>query len=291
MSSVATRLEEMLNSNVCNIIDSEGYMALLLSSSMSKMFSFEAEHLLKYVPSSKPSSIPMKLSSEIVRCSFAATPRDVTFVSELMSHCFHAFQSKDKRTSGLRNFLAALLHAFYENEKFVGLSPDAMFDLWSALARNFTNIKTGELSIRLESILSSLFGAEDGQGAWIVYQRMCSLSPTKFTEIWLNIQPETVKVNHEHGRSLLRSVLEYDCSQFSCLLNLFSSIGSDGKVTTLWDSGSLDAAAAAFVIQTNKQRDAASLIADASFAAVSSTISRRFMALLINKVSECDTLD
>jgi hypothetical protein len=286
MSSVATRLEELLNSNVCEIIDSEGYMTLLLSASMSKMFSFETEHLLKYAPLSKPSSIAMKVSSELVRCSFVPTHRDLTFVSELMSHCFHAIQSKDERTFSLKNFLVALLHAFYENEKFVGLSPDAMFDLWSALARNFEHVMTAELSTRLESILSSLFSAEDGQGAWIVYQRICSLSPTMFAEIWLNIQLETVKVNHVHGHSLLRSVLEYDCSQFSCLLNLFTSIGSDGKVATLWDSGRLDTVAATFVIQTNKQRDAKSLIADASFAEVTSTISRRFMALLISKVRE-----
>lgn len=277
----------MFNSNVCNTTDLESYLVLLLSSSLSKTFSFETEFLLNCVASSKPSSIAMKVTSELVRCA----SRDVKFVSELMSHCLHAFQLEDERTADLQNFLIILLRTIHEKEKFVGFAPDAMFDLWSAIASNLINALTVEFSIRLECILSALFGAKDGQGAWTVYQRVCSLSPTTFMELWLNFQLKKDKVNSKDGYSLLRSVVEYDCSQFSCLLNLYTSIGYDEKVTTLWDSGVLDSVTAAFVVQSSMQRGAKSIITDASFVDVASTISRRFMTLLNNKVSECKILD
>lgn len=280
----------MFNSNVCNTTDAESYMVMLLSSSLSKTFSFETEFLLNCVTLSKPSSIAMEVTSELMRC-LVPTSRDVKFVSDLMSHCVYAFQMEDERTADLKNFLITLLHTIHEKGKFMGFEPGAIFDLWLALASNPTNALTVEFSIRLECILSALFSAEDGQGAWNVFQQLCRLSPTTFMELWLNIQLKKGKVNSEDGYSLLRSVLEYDCSQFSCLLNLYTSIGYDDKVTTLWESGVLDSVTAAFVTQSSMQEGAKSIIADASFIDVASTISRRFIALLNNKVRECKILD
>lgn len=265
-------------------------MVLLLSSSLSKTFSFETEFSLNCVTLSKPSSIAMEVTSELMRC-LVPTSRDVKFISDLISRCVYAFHLEDERTVDLKNFLITLLHTIYEKGQFMGFEPDAIFDLWLASASNLANALTVEFSIRLECILSALFSAEDGQGAWAVYQQVCSLSPTTFMELWLNIQLKKGTVNTEDGYSLLRSVVEYDCSQFSCLLNLYSSIGYDEKVTTLWDSGILDSVTAAFVTQSSTQRGAKAIIADASFIDVASTISRRFIALLNNKVRECKILD
>jgi hypothetical protein len=260
-------------------------MALMNSALMSKEFSSEKEYLLNCAGSSKPSSIALEVTSELLRCSLVPTRLDGTFVSDLILHCCHAFQSKDERTLGLKHFLVVLLHALITNEKFVGFSPTTVFDLWSAVASNLSSKMTIEFSIQLERILSALFMADDGQGAWAIYQRICSSSPTAFTDRWLNVQLEKGEVNFEHGCFLLQSVLEYDCSQFACLLNLFTSVGSDDRTTTLWERGRLDTIAATFVLQTKKQ-NAKSIIADASFADVLSNISRRFLALLCNKVSE-----
>ena len=256
---------------------------------MSKELSFET--VLNCVALSKPAPIGMELTSELLGCSVVLTHRDSTFGSDLVSHCFHAFQSNDDRTADLRHFLIVVLHAIFANdEKSVGPSPGAMFDLWSSVARNVTDTMRVEFCIRLEYILSALFKVDEGNGAWVVYQRICKLSPTKFAEIWLNVQLQKGESKYESECSLLRSVLEYDCSQFSCLLSMFARIGSDYKMTTLWDSGSLDTITAAFVVQTNKQKDAKSIIANASFAEIAPTICSRFMALLSNKVSECKML-
>ena len=291
VSSVTSTLGELLNDNLLKTVDLESYRILILSAPMPKQVRLETNYTLNCDAKLKQESMAMEVTSELLRCSSVPdTHRKDTYFSDLMLHCFRAYQSTGASASGLKHFLTSLLHSILAKEKFMRFSPDAMFDLWSVVAKNRGPMSV-ELSKQLEHRLSTLFTLADGQGSWAVYRRICSLSPTVFVNIWLNLQLETGGLNNENGCSLLQSVLQYDCSQFSCLLHLFASISSNGRLAKLWESGYLDSIAATFVQQSNQQNDARAIIADTSFAEVASMIGRRFLVLLGRKVSDFSMLD
>lgn len=277
----------MYNSHSRKTAEMETIIILLLSAPMTKEFDVEISDLLNRDAKIKPDSIAMEVSSALLRCSLVRTNHESSFISDVLRFCADAFKSTDPHTSGLKHFLLMILmHTIPAKEKAASFSlpPGAMFDLWAILAGNPTTEMSVKICLRLESCLSALFGATCGRGAWVVYQRVCSITPKVFVNLWLN-SLEKVEASYDYTSSLLQSVLKYDCSQFYCLSSLFISIVNDSKIAKLWDSGALDAAAATFVLQTYKQKAAKEIIAHSSWADVASIVGRKFLALLVRKVS------
>ena len=205
--------------------------------------------------------------------------------------CVGAFKSSDPRTSSLKQFLMMILmHTIHNSEESAPFTyrPDVIFDLWAAIAGNSTTDMSVKICHQLEDYLSALFGSKCGHGAWIVYERVVSITPADFVKLWLNTR-ERVESNNDEATSLLGVVLKYDCSQFSCLACSFSSI-NDERVNTchnsvmakLWDSGSLDAVVATFVLQANKQGTIDNFFNEDSWWV--DIVGKKFIALLVSKV-------
>ena len=232
----------------------------------------------------KPESNAMQVASALLRCSLIRSNHESTFLSDVLRFCADAFKSTDPRISVLKHFLLMILMPAMEKSTSFSFPPGAMFDLWAAIAGNLTTRMSVKICHRLEYCLSSLFGATCGQGAWVVYQRVCSMAPKVFVALWLNTV-EKADVNDDYTSSLLQSVLKYDCSRFCCLSSLFSKIANDPKMAKLWDRGAFDAAAATFVLQTYKQKAAKEILTHSSWAEAVAVIGRKFLDLLVRKVS------
>ena len=265
----------------------ETIIIMLLSAPTTKEFDVEISELLNRDANTKPESIAMQVASALLRCSLVRSNHESTFLSDVLRFCADAFKSTDPHISGLKHFLLMIvMHAVPAMEKSTSFSfpPGAMFDLWAAIAGNLNTKMSVKICHRLEYCLSSLFGATCGQGAWVVYQRVCIMAPKVFVALWLNTV-EKADVNDDYTSSLLQSVLKYDCSQFCCLSSLFSKIANDPKMAKLWDRGAFDAAAATFVLQTYKQKAAKEILTHSSWAEAVAVIGRKFLDLLVGKVS------
>ena len=271
-------------------------MVLLLSAARSKRFGFEGKALLHRDDKMKPESIGMGVVSELLRCSLVPdNDEEGTFITDVWRYCSSALRSDEVHTSGLRDFLLMiLLHTMSAKENSKNSSPfppGAMFDLWASVAGNLTTKLAVEFCLRLEDCLAALFDAMDGQRTWAVYQRVCSLTPQVFVNLCMNTLCKRRESGDDNESTLLTPMLEYDCSNFSCLSTLFASIDADARMVKLWDCGDLDLVAAAFVLQTHKQKGASTIIATEPFPQVASIIGRRFLAIFSQKVSYCTTLD
>jgi hypothetical protein len=277
----------MFTSHSPKSAEMETIIIILLSAPATKELDVEISDLLNRNSNIKPESIAMQVVSALLRCSLARANHESTFLSDVLRFCSDAFKSTDPHISGLKHFLLMILmHVMPAEEKSTSFSfpPGAMFDLWAAIAVNLTTMMSVKICHRLEYCLSAFFGATCGQGAWVVYQKVCSMTPKVFVTLWLNTV-EKADANDHYTASLLQSVLDYDCSQFCCLSSLFANIANDPNMTKLWDGGALDAAAAAFVLQTYKQKAAKEIHAHSSWAEAVAIIGRKFLDLLVRKVS------
>jgi hypothetical protein len=282
-----SRLGLMINSHFFKTAETETIILLVLSAPRTKKFDVKISDLLNRYDKIKSESIAMEVVSALLICSLVGSNHESAFISEVLRFCNDAFKSTDHCTSNLQHFLLMILmRAMPVKEKSPSFPflPGAIFDLWATIAGNLTSNMSVKNCFRLENWLSTLFGTPTcGHGAWIVYQRVCRITPKVFVDLWLNTIE--AKESYDYTTSLLQSVLIYDCSQFSCLSSLFTSIANNSKMAKLWDSGALDAVAATFVLQTNKQKAAKEIIESSPWAEMASIVGRRFLVQLARNVS------
>jgi len=284
VSGVVSRLAALFNTHSLKSADMESTMILLLSAARSNLIDFEVKSLLGCDDTMKAGSVGMAVVSELLRCSVVPANREgKPFIVDVWRYCSSALQS-NYDTSGLRDFLLMIMmHTMPDKTDSKVTSPfplGEMFDLWALMAGKLTDKLALDFCLRLEDYLASLFRMKDGQGTWAVYQRVCSLTPKVFVDLFLNTLQEREESDYDGGATLLQSMLEYDCSGFSCLSNLFGSMEADAKLEKLWDGGHLDLTAATFILQTVKQKGACDIVASAYFAEAAGVIGRRFLDLL-----------
>ncbi|KAL3807850.1 hypothetical protein ACHAXA_009878 [Cyclostephanos tholiformis] len=283
VSGIASRLGFMFNSHFFKTAETETIVLLALSAPTTRQNGVEIFDLLNRYDKIKPESIAMEVASALLRSSLVEVNHESAFLSDVLRFCNDAFKLNVPHTSNLKHFLLMILiHVMPVKEKstsFPFLS-GAIFDLWTTIAGNLTSNMSIKICLRLENWLSTLFVTSTCEhGAWIVYhQRVCRMTPKVFVNLWLNTID--AKESSECTASLLQSVLIYDCSQFCCIPSLFTSIANDSKMAKLWDSGALDAVAATFVLQTNKQKAAKDIITSSSWAEMASIVGRRFLVQL-----------
>jgi hypothetical protein len=287
VSGIASRLGFMFNSHFFKTAETETIVLLALSAPTTRQNGVEIFDLLNRYDKIKPESIAMEVASALLRSSLVEVNHESAFLSDVLRFCNDAFKLNVPHTSNLKHFLLMILiHVMPVKEKstsFPFLS-GAIFDLWTTIAGNLTSNMSIKICLRLENWLSTLFVTSTCEhGAWIVYQRVCRMTPKVFVNLWLNTID--AKESSECTASLLQSVLIYDCSQFCCIPSLFTSIANDSKMAKLWDSGALDAVAATFVLQTNKQKAAKDIITSSSWAEMASIVGRRFLVQLAKTVS------
>lgn len=280
----------MSRSDCLNLEDMESVIAMLLSAASAKQFGFDFKQLSNFGDEAQPSSIGMKVASELLKCSMIPSDRGGTFLTDVWKYCSSALQSNEVCMPALRDFLMIVLLNTMPAENISSpFPPGAMFDLWALVAGNVATKLAAQFCHRLEVSLAALFEAIDGQGTWSVYRRVCSMTPLVFVNLCLNSLLKRDEFINDSDCSLLPSVLKYDCSSFICLTSLLASIDTDSSMSTSWDSGRLDGIAATFVMETSKQKEANKIIAAQSFADAAQVIGRRFLILLAQKVSDSAT--
>ncbi|KAL7554426.1 hypothetical protein ACHAWF_017849 [Thalassiosira exigua] len=223
--------------------------------------------------------------SELLWCTFNQYHSRKTHTSNLWGICSSALKSFDSHSTAMREFvLAFLLHAMPAKEKYTSshpYPPDAMFDLWALLANGDLNAKYAlELCIRLEDCLAMLFEIDDGHGTWSVYQKVCSISPETFADHCFAVLLQREKSHVDCQCTLLPSVLKYDCSKFSRLTSLITSIGTNTIVKRLWESGRLDVITATFVLQACSQQGAHEISDSKCFSDAALVIGQRISTML-----------
>jgi hypothetical protein len=291
VAGVISRLRLLYDTNICKTADMETIVVMLLSSPTIGKYTAEITNLLTCDAKLKQSSIAMGVASALLRCSLSGASHESTFMVDVWRFCVAAFKSSDLSISSLKQFLMFLLmHTIHNGEESTPFTypPDVMFDLWAAIAGSSTNDMSVKICHRLENCLSALFESECGHGAWIVHQRVISITPTNFVKLWLNTR-ERAESNYDETTSLLEVVLEYDCSQFSCLACSFASINDElvdtchnSVMAKLLDSGALNAVAATFVLQANKQGSIDNFMnIDSRWVAI---VGKKFIALLVSEV-------
>lgn len=262
-------------------------MLLLLSGAKSRGFGDKTAPLLESDAKTKPESMGLGVASAVLRSSLVHTNSEGTFIAEVWRYCSEAFKSDDV-SSTLRDFLLViLLHTMPSEESRMSsyIPPGTIFDLWADVARDLTSKVAVEFCVRLEHCLAETFNDVNGQGSWAIYQRVCKLTPPDFVDLWLNVMMKRDGSSNGGRSCLLLSVLGYDCSEFSCVSSMLASINTDENVASLWDAGRLDKVAATFVLQAFKHESGNERVVNPSFSKVASIISKRFLALLSQKVS------
>ena len=305
MAGNLSRLLALFNSQVQQVSpDMESNMLLLLSAVTRSKQSRSEESVLDCDAgtTNNESTTSMKLVSELLRCSLIPTKYPSTFTADICKFCLDALQSKNAE-AGFKGFLLfVLLHILPSTDDDLSISssslpPGTMLDLWATLAGNLSSKVAVECCLRLEDCLIATFDGMTGQGAWDVYQRILhNLTPQLFVDLsWKTVQERAVHENvrdtvriRESSQSFLRSILEYDCSEFSNLSSLFASMGKDAKLVKIWECGCLDAVAATFMLQSYKQKGAKAVIKNESFGDAASVIGKRFATLLKDHVSGSD---
>lgn len=282
------RLGLMINSQFHKTAETETIILLILSAPRTKKLYLKISGLLSRYDNIKSESVAMEVVSALLRFSLVGAPHESAFVSDVLRFCNDAFKSPDHYTSNLKHFLLMILmRAIPVNEKSSSspFLPGEIFDLWATLAGNLTSNMSVKICIRLENWLSTLFGETPAcvYGAWIVYQRVCRMTPKVFVDLWLNTIE--AKESYDHTTSLLQSLLIYDCSLFCCLPSLFTCIANNSKMAKLWDNGALDATTATFVLQTIKQKAAKNIFESSLWAEMASIVGRRFLVQLARNVS------
>jgi len=231
----------------------------------------------------------MGVVSELLRCTLVPESIDKgTFTADIWRYCSSALQSnKARKISGLRDFLLLILLSTMPikgNSKEPASFPAGeMFDLWALVAGQLENKLAVEFCLRLEDSLAALFDETDGLRTWRVYRRVCSLIPQVFINLWMKTVLKSVEVGVDVKSALLPSILEYDCSNFSFLSNLFQNINADAEMANMWECGHLDELASTFVLQTFKQKDANKIIATEHFQEAGIMIGRRFLTVMLSK--------
>ena len=283
-------LVAIYNSNYLNFVEKESIAILLVAAPKSSLCCLDSElkALLNSNDRIKRDSFSRLVVSELLRCSLVPETDGVsTFFTDIWRHCSRVLQP-DVAHIGPKDFLyMVLLHTLPDRELSNNPSqfPSAvMLDLWVLLAGNLTTKLATKCCLRLEDHLAKLFKAMDAS-TWTLYQRVCSLTPHVFVNLCIETLLKRKEFSNCHSSHLLSSVLEYDCSNFSCLIRMFTSIDSDDRMAELWNRGWLDQVAATFVLQTSKQPGARGMVATQPFVLVAGIIARRFLTLL--EVSCC----
>lgn len=279
VAGVISRLGLLYDTNDCKTAELETIVLMLLSSPTIGKYTTEITDFLTCDAKLKQRSIAMGVASALLRCSLIRASHESTFLVDVWRYCVAAFKSSDPSISSLKQFLMLILmhtiHSGEESTPFI-YPPDVMFDLWAAIAGNSATDMSVKICHRLENCLSALFMSKKcGHGAWIVYQRVISITPTSFVQLWLNTR-EGTESNYDDTTSLLEVVLEYDCSQFSCLAFL------NDELLDTYHSGAVDAVAATFVLQANKQGSIDNFMnIDSCWVDI---VGKKFIALLVSKV-------
>lgn len=278
VAGVISRLGLLYNTNDCKTAELETIVLMLLSSPTIGKYTTEMTDFLTYDAKLKQRSIAMGVASALLRCSLIRASHESTFMVNVWRYCIAAFKSSDSSISSLKQFLMLILmHTINNGEESTPFiyPPDVMFDLWAAIAGNAATDMSVKICHRLENRLSALLGSKCGHGAWIVYQRVISITPTIFVQLWLNTRERT-ESNYDDTTSLLEVVLEYDCSQFSCLACLYD------ELLDTYHSGTVDAVAATFVLQANKQGSIDNFMnIDSCWVDI---VGKKFIVLLVSKV-------
>ena len=305
MAGNMSRLLALSNSQLQQVSpDMESNMLLLLSAvtRRAKQSRLEASVSDCDAGTTNESTTSMKLVSELLRCSLIPTNCSSTFTTDICKFCLDALQPNNAEANFKDFLLLILLHILPSKDDDLSTSssslpPGTMLDLWATLAGNLSTKVAVECCLRLEDCLIATFDGMIGQGAWDVYQRILhNLTPQVFVDLCVKtVQERAVPENardtvriRESSQSLLRSILEYDCSEFSYLSSLFASMGKDLKMVKIWKRGCLDAVAATFMLQSYKQRGAKAVTENESFVDAASVIGKRFATLLKDHVSESD---
>lgn len=276
ISENISMLLPMFKTSSNNTDEMESNLILLLAAARSKRPELEVKSMIEC---DETTTEEPRLISELLRCSLISGKFEASFINGICNYCLRAFQSVDTDTS-LKDFLLTILLYTLPSKDGVGPSPGALFDLWAAIAGDLSNKTQVECCFRLEDCLVSTFNSIDGQGCWAVYQRICDLTPEVFVDLWVKTMLKRDNPG-DFGRSILQSVIEYDCSEFSCLSSLFTANGT--RIATLWNSGFLDDVAAAFVLQICKQKDSKAIMDNKPFKDAAVNIGLRFLALLANE--------
>ena len=291
MSKDISMLAAMFHSQTLKSANMESNLILLMSAA--KQSGLEVGTYVSNRDAESTEAVSVDLVSELLRSSLNPGKNESTFVDQICKYCLSAFKSNDTTDSRLKDLLLTLLLNILpskDDPSPSSIPPEMMFDLWVGIAEVETNHfnadyqSTMELSrkccLRLEECLVDVFNTKDGQGAWVVYQRVCRLTPTRFVDLLVSItrqsRDEPIK-----RTSLLESLLEYDCSEFSCLSDYFIEL-EEGKLSyERLLSDRLDTVGATFVLQTYEQNRA--VPEDESFVEATSIIGKGLMACLLRE--------
>ena len=295
MSKDISMLTAMFNSQTLKSADVESNLILLMTAAkQSGLVEVGTSLSNRHAESTK--AVSVDLVSELLRSSLNPGKNESTFVDHICKYCLSAFKSNDTTDSRLKDLLLTLLLNILlskDDTSSPSIPPEMMFDLWAGIAEvegeglNADYESTVELSkkccLRLEECLVGIFNAKDGQGAWVVYQQVCSLTPKKFWDMWLAIV-QNADERPSYGISLLQSLLEYDCSQFSFLSSVFIKLDTrTPHMKKFFSDNRLDAVRATFVLQACKQKDCSAVLEDESFVKAANIIGKSLMTCLLGE--------
>lgn len=295
VSEDISMLAAMFNSQTPKSADMVSNLILLMSAAKQSGLD-EARTFLSNHEAESTKSMSMDLVSELLRISLNPGKNESTFVHHICMYCLSAFKSNDTTGSRLKDLLLTVLLNILlskDDTSSSSIPPEMMFDLWVGITEvegeglNADYESTVELSkkccLRLEECLVDVFNSKDGQGAWIVYQRVCSLTPKKFWDMWLAIV-QNADERPSYGTSLLQSLLEYDCSQFSFLSSVFIKLDTrTPHMKKFFSDNRLDAVRATFVLQAYKQKDCSAVLEDEGFVKAASIIGKSLISCLLGE--------
>lgn len=262
----------------------ESTIVLLLSAARSKHCGLQVNDIVNNCKETKTESVGMEVVSKLLRCSTNTDGYEKDqFIADIVGYCSDALKSKKSNTSQLRDtLLTILLHAIPDGvnaKSKLSFPVDRMFELWTLVAENLNTKLAVDFCLRLEDLFAQRFDALDSDSTWEVYQQMCRLSPVIFVDLCIRTLHVRVETGRGIGSRLIEKMLEYDCSNFASLSNLFAGIASDAKMASIWSSGHFDSIAATFVLQTSKQKAAAGIVATEAFSTAAAVIGHRFLTL------------
>ena len=251
----------------------------------------QLDSLLDCPNETKRNLVSYGLVRELLQCSARSTTNAKSSIANVWRLSSNLLQSDNENISNLRDFLLKIMmHTIPDKnglESSSPLPPDEMFGLWSTVAKKLPTKLAVDFCLQLEDCIAAYFNeGNDGHQAWTVYQKICKLSPDTFVDLFMKTLSRRIESIGAGEPSLLSCVLEYDCSNFSCLADFFMKIHSDKVMIKLWTGGQLDHIAITFVLQACKQKSANDIIAGVSFAKAAEIFGKRFLTLLTTQVSD-----